>query len=183
MKRVFLLFGLIMLANNIVAQKYFTKTGTVNFEASVPSFEEVKATNNSTTAILNIENGEIAALTLVKGFRFEIALMEEHFNESYAESNKFPKATFAGKIENFSLDSLANEPKLFALSGNLSFHGKTVKIISEALISLTNDEILLKVEFISIPEDFNIKLPKVIRKKVAETVTVSIDFKLVPKEK
>jgi len=99
--------------------KYLTKTGSLTFEASVPSFEEVKATNSAVTAIMNEENGEFAALALVKGFRFKNALMEEHFNENYAESDDFPKAIFKGKMTRKSL----KDPAL--LDGELTFHGKT----------------------------------------------------------
>ena len=68
-------------------EKYLTKSGVLNFEASVEYFEEIKATNTNVTAILNTSNGQFAALALVKGFRFKNALMEEHFNENYAESD------------------------------------------------------------------------------------------------
>ncbi len=73
-----------------IQEKKLTKTGTITFEASVPSFEEVKGKNTAVTCILNTSNGEIAALALMKGFRFKVALMEEHFNENYIESSKFP---------------------------------------------------------------------------------------------
>ena len=66
MKHIIILF--LLLGFNVNAQKYITKTGTLSFEASVPSFEEVKAENESVTAIINTDNGEIAALALVKGF-------------------------------------------------------------------------------------------------------------------
>ena len=112
MKKILFLFTL--LSVNIYAQdKYMTKTGTVNFEASVPSFEEVAASNKSVTAILNTENGEFAALTFVKAFKFKNALMEEHFNENYAESSEYPKAIFKGKISNFNIRNIEDEPKEF----------------------------------------------------------------------
>jgi len=182
MKKFYFLIGLLFLTSNSIAQKYFTRTGTITFEASVPSFEEVKAKNNTTTAILNIETGEIAALALIKGFRFKIALMEEHFNESFAESNMYPKATFKGKIENFIFNNLTEIQKPFSIIGTLAFHGKSVDINTLVYISINNDEILLTSEFIVKSEDFGIKIPKIIRKKVAETVTVSINFKFMPKK-
>ena len=86
MKSVYLFFTLISFFA-FSQEKYLTKTGTLVFEASVPSFEEIKATNTNVTAIFNASNGEFATLALVKGFRFKNALMEEHFNESYAESD------------------------------------------------------------------------------------------------
>ena len=82
-------------------EKYWTRSGTLTFEASMPAFEEVKATNENVTAILNTTDGTFAALALVKGFRFKNALMEEHFNESYIESNRYPKAIFKGQLLNF----------------------------------------------------------------------------------
>ncbi|WAC03188.1 YceI family protein [Lacinutrix neustonica] len=112
--------------------KYLTKTGTVVFEASVPSFEEVKAENKNTTAILNTENGEFAALVLVKGFRFKNALMEEHFNENYAESDDYPKATFKGTITEFTLENISTQ-KTMIYNGSLVFHGKTKKLENKTL--------------------------------------------------
>jgi hypothetical protein len=175
---IFFLF----ISGSIAAQtKYYTKSGVIDFEASVPSFEEVKARNETVTSILNINTGEIAALALVKGFRFKVALMEEHFNENYAESRNFPKATFSGIIESFSLEKLGTNPIPFDLNGKLVFHGKTVAIAEEALISLEGNVIQLFSNFILKPADFDIKIPKIVRNKVAETVTVHLNFKLIPK--
>ena len=75
MKKVYLLFAFISFIG-FSQEKYLTKTGLLNFEASVPSFEEIKATNTNVTAIFNAANGQFATLALVKGFRFKNALME-----------------------------------------------------------------------------------------------------------
>lgn len=181
-KQLFYITILILISVVATAQnKYYTKSGKINFEASVPSFEEVKSQNNTVTAILNVSNGEIAALALVKGFRFKVALMEEHFNENYAESAKYPKATFTGEIDDFSVDNLTNEFKTFNLSGKLTFHGKTVHINPKVLISIHENNIDLTSNFTLNPKDFNIKIPKIVRKKVAETVEVTFNFMLIPK--
>ena len=127
---------------SVTAQnKYLTKTGTISFEASVPSFEEVAAKNNSVTAIINTENGEIAALALVKGFRFKNALMEEHFNENYAESDQFPKATFKGTLKDFDLDAIKAS---YTIDGELTFHGKT-KALEHISISISTEKGLIKI--------------------------------------
>ena len=128
MKRIVFLIGLTLLTQSIHAQKYFTKTGTIHFEASVPSFEEVDARNETVTAIINTETGEIAALALVKGFRFIIALMEEHFNENYAESSKYPKTTFKGIIQEFNFKKIESTGKTYSVDGEVNFHGNTQKI-------------------------------------------------------
>ena len=99
-----------MISVPVVAQeKYSTKNGTIVFEASVPSFEEVKAKNENVSAILNVETGDFASLVLINGFRFKVALMEEHFNENYMESSKFPKAILKGKLKDFSTSKLSEE--------------------------------------------------------------------------
>ena len=101
MKKILTILLVFFTTISFSQEKRITKNGLINFEASVPSFEPVEAKHNNVSAILNIATGDIASLALVKGFRFKIALMEEHFNENYTESTKYPKATFKGKIENF----------------------------------------------------------------------------------
>jgi len=93
--------------------KKITKTGDIRFEASVPSFEEVKAQNKTATVILNPENGEIAALALIKGFRFKIALMEEHFNENYIESTNIQKLRLKEKYTGLTCPSYPKQTGIF----------------------------------------------------------------------
>ena len=83
MKKIILTAMLSITGICLSQEKMIDKSGMITFEASVPSFEEVKAINNSVTFVLNPATGEIACLALMKGFRFKVALMEEHFNESY----------------------------------------------------------------------------------------------------
>lgn len=156
--------------------KHITKSGTITFEASVPSFEEVAAKNNSVTAIINTENGEIAALALINGFRFKNALMEEHFNENYAESNKYPKANFQGKIDNFSSENVIGK---FEINGNLTFHGvtKTIENIP-VTVDKIGDKITIKGVFKVKASDFKIEIPKIVKNKVSDIVLVSFEFTL-----
>lgn len=167
MKKTFIIALLCISTVTFAQNKYITKTGTLTFEASVPSFEEVKATNKAVTAILNEDNSEFAALALVKAFRFKNALMEEHFNENYAESDTYSKATFKGKINNNSID------------GELSFHGKTKTIENIALKRTTEDDIIILTGSFQVNvSDFDIKIPKVVRNKLSEVVDVSFEFRL-----
>jgi hypothetical protein len=166
--------------SSFAQQKYITKTGNLDFEASVAAFEEVAAKNNSVTAIINAENGEFAALALVKAFRFKNALMEEHFNENYAESSKFPKSTFKGIIENFSLDKISAIKNTFKISGQLTFHGVTKTIDNcEAILSKTEKGILMEGNFKVLASDFDISIPSVVRKKIAEEILIYFNFELV----
>lgn len=156
--------------------KKVTKSGEITFEASVPSFEEVKATNKGVSCILNTKTGEIAALALVKGFRFKVALMEEHFNENYIESSKYPKAVFKGKIENFDASKLTNADQKFTINGTLEIHGKTKEVTAIAAIKKATDKIEIDTAFSVQHEDFDIKIPSVVSKKVAKTVDVKCHF-------
>jgi len=172
--KIILLF--ILVSFQLTAQeKFYTKSGTIQFESSVPSFEEVKATNTKVTAILK-DDGTIAALALIKAFRFKIALMEEHFNENYIESSKFPKATFSGKINGFSMQSLSSNEKEFLLNGKLSIKGITTKISTKCFIKIIDGVISLHSKFTTKPEDFGIKIPKIVRNKIAQEVDVSLSF-------
>jgi polyisoprenoid-binding protein YceI len=159
--------------------KYLTKSGVLNFEASVETFEEIKASNSNVTAIFNASNGEFAALALVKGFRFKNALMEEHFNESYAESDEFPKAIFKGKLSNFSLETIQNT---YTINGTLSFHGvsQPVENISVEVVASKNT-FHFKGSFVISPNDFDIEIPNIVRSKIADIVTVVFDFELIKK--
>ena len=146
-KYAFLL--LVLSVGSVFAQdKMITKTGQMVFEASVPSFEEVKAKNESVSCVLNTKTGDIAALALQRGFRFKIALMEEHYNENYVESDKYPKATFKGKIENFDGSTVDKTGKSYRINGTLNLHGKSKEISVTATIKNVDDAIEIKSDFI-----------------------------------
>jgi len=176
MKKTFIYFAILITFQNFAQSKMITKTGKITFEASVPSFEEVKAKNETVTCILNPATGEIASLALMKGFRFKVALMEEHFNESYIESDTYPKATFKGKIENFDVTKLTTNAKDFTIKGKLEMHGKSKDITITAKIKKSNDGILINSDFTVNSDDFNIEIPSVVSKKLSKKVNVNLDF-------
>ncbi|MES2543604.1 MAG: YceI family protein [Bacteroidota bacterium] len=177
MKNVMLLFAFILCTNFAIAQdKKITKTGKIVFEGSVPSFEEIKAENNSVTCILNTKTGEIASLALVKGFRFKVALMEEHFNENYIESSKYPKATYKGKIQGFDVAALTATAKEYKMVGTMELHGKSKQITTTAMIRKVGDGIEIVSNFILNTDDYAIDIPKVVSKKVSKTISVKTVF-------
>jgi len=159
-------------------QKLYTKTGALNFEASVQSFESVKATNDGTTVVLDSSDGKIAALALIRGFHFENALMEEHFNENYIESNEHPKATFRGNLENFDYTILDEKESSFTLKGDLSIRGIAKSIETQALMSKTSDGTRFSFSFVVTPGDFDIKIPAPVKNKIAKEIRISADLLL-----
>ena len=179
MKNLILILAIVFTISINAQEKFLTKTGQITFEASMPSFEEVKAKNERTTAILNTSNGEFAALAFVKEFRFKNALMEEHFNENYAESEDFPKAKFKGQISEFNLSNVKTTKNNVTYSGVLEFHGKKLNLKNETIaISKLENVITLEGTLKVKVSDFDIEIPKVVKNKLSETVLISYQFKL-----
>lgn len=175
----FVLLLIIAAGTNGSAQKLITKTGNIKFQASMPSYEEVAAENKSVSAVLEQSTGDFAALVLIKGFRFKAALMEEHFNENYMESEKFSKATLKGKIEDFDISKITNTPKNFTLKGDLTIHGKTNPISVIVKISKAPNGVNAIGSFEVKPEDFGIEIPSLVRKKIAEKIKINYNFLLI----
>jgi len=166
------------ICSGVSQEKKSTKTGEIFFEASVPSFEEVAARSKNTTVVLNTQTGEIAALALIKSFRFKIALMEEHFNENYIESDRYPKATFKGKVYGLDVTKLSDSFKEHSIKGNLELHGKTKEITIPAKIRKIGNAIELQSNFNVTADDFNIQIPKVVSNKVSRKVNITLNFTL-----
>lgn len=175
-----LLLGLFIVIgiNSFAQTKMVTKTGKITFEASVPAFEEVKAKNESVTVVLNTATGEIASLALVKGFRFKVALMEEHFNENYMESDTYPKATFKGKINDFDVSKLTATAQNYTIKGKMEMHGKSKDITITASIKKSADGIEIDSNFTVNTDDYGIDIPSVVSKKVSKKVAVKLDATL-----
>ncbi|WP_456312093.1 YceI family protein [Pseudomonas shirazensis] len=169
---------LIVAGSNASAQKLITKTGSIKFQASMPGYEEVAAENKSVSAVLEQSTGDFAALVLIKGFRFKVALMEEHFNENYMESEKFSKATLKGKIEDFDISKITNTPKNFTLKGDLTIHGKTKPVTVIVKISKAAGGVTAIGSFEVKPEDYSIEIPSLVRNKIADKIKVTYNFLL-----
>jgi len=176
-----LLFGILFASITTFAQdKLVTKTGKITFEASVPAFEEVKGTNTGVTFVLNPKTGEVASQAMLKGFRFKVALMEEHFNENYVESDQYPKSTFKGKIENFDAAALTATAKDYTMKGKLELHGKSKDITTTAKIRKTDAGIEIISNFVVNADDYGIAIPSVVKSKVSNKVNVKTEFTVKP---
>ena len=164
----FLLFSI-----TISAQKYYTKTGITEFDGSKAAFEPIKAKNNSSISAIDVSNGNIAALIKIKDFEFRLGLMQEHFNENYLESYKYPKSTFEGNIE---------------LSTGSIFDGKTeifdyglvdenfMDIITLGKIKKIENVLSLTSSFSIKLSDYNVKIPKVVFMKIDEVVKINLNY-------
>jgi polyisoprenoid-binding protein YceI len=148
--------------------------GIIIFEASVPFFEPIKATNEQVNCILNTKRGTISFVANINDFHFERALMKEHFNENYMESKKYPKATFKGLIEKFDLKNITPVAKEYYIKGKMSIHGKSKNISVPAKIKKVANGIQLISNFTLKPDEYNIAIPYIVRSKIATNVKVTV---------
>ena len=179
MKKSILILSAIvtLLTLNLTAQDiYFTKTAKVNFDASPSNpIEIIEAVNNEGSSFLNVTKGEIVFAVLIKGFRFERALMEEHFNENYMESTKFPKGDFKGKIDNLSAVNFSKDGVYkVKVSGNLTFHGITQPTSADGVITVKAGKISASSNFSVKLADYKIDRPSVVANKINETAKISV---------
>ncbi|ARN70664.1 hypothetical protein BST91_02895 [Nonlabens tegetincola] len=161
---------------NLQRERFLTRTGQVQFNASVPSFEPVEAINNNATIVLDVKSGELAALVLLRGFKFPIALMEEHFNENYVESDTYPKAVLKGTLAEFSStaldDALLHE---YTFNGTIELHGKKELLEFPVNLTQSGEQVKLTANFTLLPEQFNIEIPSIVSNKIADEINVSVN--------
>lgn len=183
MKRILFLFLISVLCLTGNSQKFITKNGYIGFHSSTP-VEDIKADNNQVASVIDISTGEIVFQVLIKSFHFEKTLMEEHFNENYLESEKYPKSTFTGRIVNagevnFSKPGIYN----VSVAGDLTIHGVTNKAEAKGTIEVGQGGINASSKFNIIPEDYKITIPGVVRDNIAKTLEVTVNMKYTPVEK
>ena len=174
MNKLVLCIVLGLLFMNVGAQdRFFTKDAKINFNSSTP-LEDIVAESNQATTFIDIDKNEVAFSVLTTSFKFRRALMEEHFNENYMESSKFPKAKFTGKIIT-PVDWKSEKQVVVDVKGQLTMHGMTKDMTIKALIKLGKGQIVGSAEIKVTPEDFNISIPSAVRDKIAKEVTIKIN--------
>lgn len=180
MKRLITLTFFAMLVLSVSAQKYMTKNGFISFFSHTP-MEDIKAENNQVAGVIDTSTGEIVFQVLINSFHFERALMEEHFNENYMESEKYPKASFKGKITDLkTVDFKKNGTYDVVVEGDLTIRDVTKKMSVKGTVEVITGGVNANTKFIIAPEDFNIKIPSVVREKIAKTLEVTVAMKYSP---
>lgn len=170
MKRFFIATALIFtLATAADAQKIFgTRNGRISFTS--PTDDDVKAVNNEVTSRI-ADNGQLTFSLLIKGFKFKYAEMQDHFNDQYLESSKFPRADFKGTITNPGDVNFAKDGSYKAVvKGDLTMHGTTKNITVNGVIEIKSGKPSVKASFVALMKDF-----KVDATSVTEKVTIDIN--------
>ena len=172
-----MLTSLIFTLNAQSQTKFISKNGFISFYSHTP-IEDITAENNQVLCMFSTD-GELSISLLMRAFKFKIALMEEHFNENYVESEKYPKATFKGKVENISeVNFSANGEYKVKAKGDLTIHGITNAIDVEGVIVVQNNTPRIKANFNVKPVDYKINIPSMAKEKIAESIVVTVDIPL-----
>ena len=159
---------------------YFTRSGEVSFFSSTPIYD-ISAVNNQMTCVLDLETGSVSFRIPILGFNFPNGLMQEHFNENYMESDIYPNASFKGKINDWNKLKLSENPQEVILNGTMTIHGVSKQILEKGKISIKNNDVIGSSNFLITVADYNVKIPKLVRDKIAKTV--SVDTELILKKK
>jgi hypothetical protein len=181
LKSVILVLTLMIAVNVSYAQeRFFTKSGKVSFYSKAP-LEDIEAHNKSVTAVLDTKTGNLQFALQMKGFEFEKALMEEHFNESYVESDKYPRAEFKGQVvNNAAINYAKNGDYNATVKGLLTIHGETREVQSVGKIMVRDGNLSTDATFNIQLSDFKISIPKLVKDKIANTVKIDVACNLEP---
>jgi len=176
-----LAFSAVLQSFSPAAKIYFTRTGYVSFYSHT-DIEDIKADNKQVSVVLDSATGNLDFGILINAFQFDKAKMQEHFNESYMESSKFPKSTFKGKITNLSTVKF-NTPGVYQVnvSGKLTMHGVVRDKNVTGTLEIKGTQAILKSQFDVAPEEYDIKIPAGVRDKIAKTIKVTVDCTLNPR--
>jgi hypothetical protein len=157
------------------AQKLISKNAHIFFYSHTP-MEDIEANNNQVASILDPATGSFQFSLLVKSFEFKRALMQEHFNENYIESDKFPKSGFSGKITDFGKVDLKKDGSYpIEVKGDLTIHGVAKPVTVNGTIEVSKGIVSAKSKFTVIPQDYNIIIPDLVKEKIAKEITIDVD--------
>lgn len=163
------------------AQKYQTDKGVIKFNSKTPA-EEIKAENRKVVSKLDSSTGKLEFILLMKSFDFPNQLMEDHFNESYAESTKFPKASFTGTISDVKKIKFYKDGTYTSeVKGKLTIKGVTKEVTTTATFVVKSGKITATAQLNIKPKDYNFNIPAAVESKIAETVTVDIKMEYTKK--
>ncbi|HEX5172434.1 MAG TPA: YceI family protein [Cyclobacteriaceae bacterium] len=166
--------------NAMTQTRYMDRAGKASFFSEAP-LENIEAHNDQVLSLLDPSSGEIAASMLMKSFQFKKALMQEHFNEKYIESDKFPKATFKGKIVDKSkLDITKDGNYSVEVEGEITIHGETQPLKTKVDFVVKDKNISANSTFNLRVKDFKITIPSLVVKNIAEVVEVKVAFNYKP---
>lgn len=181
MKKIATLVLFLLASKNFYAQIYLAKACEISFFSETP-LENIDAINKTTKPILNTATGDLQMKISMKAFVFPKPLMQEHFNENYVESEKFPDAFFKGKI-NEQIDYTKDGEYKTTATGKITLHGVEKEVTLEGTITIKEGKLQMQSSFKLHIADYNIKVPSLYVKNIAEDVVVKLNSTLEPFKK
>ncbi|MEO6490728.1 MAG: YceI family protein [Ferruginibacter sp.] len=173
MKTILFLIA-ILVCYMATAQKVYTKNGSISFFSKAP-LENISADNNQVTSVLTIPSGDLQFSVLIKTFHFKKSLMEQHFNENYLESDKYPKAVFKGKItESSKINFTTDDIYPVEVAGDLTIHGVTNKVTAPGTFTVKSGVVTGTSKLQVKLADYKISIPKIVKDNISEVVDISI---------
>lgn len=181
MKKKYLLPVFVVFGHLSFSQIYLGETASISF-FSATSMENIDAVNKTTKPVLNAANGELLFKVTNTAFKFKSQLMEEHFNENYMESEKYPHTLFKGKI-NQKIDYTKDGVYEVTATGVLSMHGVDAERTVNGTLTIKDGKVKLFSKFMVKLADHKIKVPSVVTYNIAEEIEVTVDALLAPYKK
>lgn len=172
---------MIAIAIDVMAQgKFMTKTGHISFYSEAP-MENIEAHNHEVLGIIDLDTKQVAVSILMKAFAFEKSLMQEHFNENYVESDKFPKATFKGTFITAEPITLEKDGIYeVEVSGELTIHGVTKPITTQGTIEVKEGQVFTKTKFMVAVKDYDIEIPSIVTDNIAKEIEITVELQHAP---
>jgi polyisoprenoid-binding protein YceI len=179
MRKIFFAATIALLfTSGLMGQNYVTKNGYIRFY-SEGKIEKIEAVNHQVNSALNSQTGDFVFKVLMKSFQFEKALMQEHFNENYVESDKFPTATFLGKLVNIKDINFSKDGSYPAIvEGKLTIHGVTHDVKETGTFEVKKDIVRGKAKFNITLAEYNISIPSAVMSNIAKSIEITVDVSL-----
>ena len=167
---IIIFFFFLFVGIQLHAQKYIGNTGEISFFSEAP-MEDIAAINKKVSAVFDASSNDLVFQLRISDFIFPKALMQEHFNENYLESDIYPTSTFVGKV----LESKAGE---VSVQGDLTIHGRTNRIKVHGFLLLNKELVNIESNFMIKLEDYDIAIPKIVMYKIADEIDIKVNIKL-----
>jgi len=178
-KITFTILIMLVTISSFSQSRYITKTGILSFSAGTP-VEDIDGLNKSALSVIDVATAQVEVAVLIKGFEFKRGLMQEHFNENYMESEKYPKATFKGKIEDFSkIDFKKDGTYEVRSKGTLDLHGVKKEVEVPVTFTIAKGLPSATASFSIVLEDYKVEIPGAVKDKISKTAAVklTLDYK------
>lgn len=175
-----LLISCLLISGAWCQTRYFTRSGQISF-TSKGLLETIRAQNKTVTCVLDVQTGNIQFSVMMRGFEFKKALMQEHFNENYVESDKYPNSEFKGQIISSPVPDLKKDGSYqVKVKGKLTIHGITQEVTSDGTITVKQSAVQAEAAFSILLSDYQIKVPSIVKNNLSNTVNIAVTLTLQP---